>query len=225
MTALYQRDRPGGSGRGQVIDLAIIEPILTILGMQPQAYDQLGIVQGRTGNRSVNNAPRNTYRTAGRPVGRHLHLGAVRRRAGHGPGGASRGDRRAVVRSRQHAGRARRPARRVRRRLDRRAGPATRSSTAFEAADAAVAPIYDIGDVFADPQFRALDSITTVEDPVLGPVRMQNVLYRLSETPAIHPMDRAPARRRYAYGARGAPRTRRADPRRSRRRPDRVRNT
>ncbi|NEE47140.1 CoA transferase, partial [Streptomyces sp. SID8455] len=41
-----------------------IEPILTVLGPQPLWYDQLGYVQPRTGNRSRNNAPRNTYRTA-----------------------------------------------------------------------------------------------------------------------------------------------------------------
>ena len=53
----------------------------------------------------------------------------------------------------------------------------------FEAAQAAVAPIYTIKEVFEDEQYTALDTITTVEDPDLGPVRMQNVLYRLSETP------------------------------------------
>ena len=35
-------------------------------------YDQLGVVQQRTGNRSANNAPRNTYRTARRQLGRGL---------------------------------------------------------------------------------------------------------------------------------------------------------
>src|SRR5919198_2683885 len=59
--ALYHRDAHGGSG--QVVDLAIIEPILTVLGGQPTSFDQLGIVQQRTGNRTPNNAPRNTYRT------------------------------------------------------------------------------------------------------------------------------------------------------------------
>ena len=54
---------------------------------------------------------------------------------------------------------------------------------AFEDADAAIAPIYDVSDVFTDPQYQALDTITTVEDPVLGDVRMQNVLFRMSETP------------------------------------------
>ena len=53
----------------------------------------------------------------------------------------------------------------------------------FEAAEAAVAPIYDIRDVLADPQYQALDSIITVPDEELGPIRMQNVMFRLSATP------------------------------------------
>jgi crotonobetainyl-CoA:carnitine CoA-transferase CaiB-like acyl-CoA transferase len=53
----------------------------------------------------------------------------------------------------------------------------------FEEAQAAVAPIYDIRDIYDDPQFQALESITTVEDPDLGPIKMQNVMFRLMETP------------------------------------------
>lgn len=34
-----------------------------------------------------------------------------------------------------------------------------------------------------DPQYQALDTVTTVADPELGPLRMQNVLFRLSATP------------------------------------------
>lgn len=182
MTALYERDRPGGSSRGQVIDLAIIEPILTILGMQAQVYDQLGTVQGRTGNRSVNNSPRNAYRTRdGKWVAVSTSAQSIAERVMHLVGhpevidepwfasGATR-----VV----HADL-----------LDSYVGgwiaerDLAEVVTAFERADAAIAPIYDIADVFADPQYQALDSITTVEDPALGPVRMPNVLYRLSDTP------------------------------------------
>lgn len=54
---------------------------------------------------------------------------------------------------------------------------------AFEEAEAAVALVYDVRDVMADPQFAALDTVTEVDDPELGPLRMQNVLFRLSETP------------------------------------------
>jgi crotonobetainyl-CoA:carnitine CoA-transferase CaiB-like acyl-CoA transferase len=60
MVALHARNE---TGRGQVVDLAIIEPILTLLGPQIIAYDQLGELQPRLGNRSSNNAPRNTYKT------------------------------------------------------------------------------------------------------------------------------------------------------------------
>ena len=71
--------------------------------------------------------------------------------------------------------------------LDRRVGgwigarPCAEVIATFAAAEAAAAPIYDISDIFADPQFRALDTITTVEDEDLGPLRMQNVLFRLSQ--------------------------------------------
>ena len=37
--------------------------------------------------------------------------------------------------------------------------------------------------MLTDPQYQALDAVTTVEDPELGPLRMQNVLFRLSATP------------------------------------------
>jgi formyl-CoA transferase len=54
---------------------------------------------------------------------------------------------------------------------------------AFEEAQAAVAPIYDMRDIFEDPQFQALQTITTVEDEELGTIRFQNVPFRLSDTP------------------------------------------
>ena len=151
--------------------------------MQPMVYDQLGTVQQRTGNRSVNNAPRNTYRTRdGKWVAISTSAQSIAERVLHLVGHPEVVDEPWFA-SGAEPRRARRRARRVRRRLDRRARPATRSSTAFEKAQAAVAPIYDIADVFSDPQYAALDTITTVEDPELGPVRMQNVLYRLSDTP------------------------------------------
>jgi crotonobetainyl-CoA:carnitine CoA-transferase CaiB-like acyl-CoA transferase len=169
-------------GKGQVIDLAIIEPILAILGPQPTVYDQLGIVQPRSGNRSVNNAPRNTYKTKdGKWVAVSTSAQSIAERVMHlvghpevisEPWFASGGERA------KHADL-----------LDGYVSTwiAQRDTAevirAFEEANAAVAQIYDIRDVMQDEQFKALDSITTVEDPTLGPVRMQNVLYRMSQTP------------------------------------------
>jgi crotonobetainyl-CoA:carnitine CoA-transferase CaiB-like acyl-CoA transferase len=179
MTALRARET---TGRGQVVDLAIIEPILTLLGPQPTVYDALGQVQQRTGNRSANNAPRNTYRTRdGRWLAVSTSAQSIAERVMHLVGrpefvdepwfasGAERA---------QHADE-----------LDEAVGSwiAERDRDevvrAFEEAHAAVAPIYDVRDVLADPQFNALGSLVRVPDPELGSVLMQNVLFRLSETP------------------------------------------
>lgn len=179
MTALAAR---ATTGRGQVVDMAIIEPILTVLGPQPLWYDQLGHVQARTGNRSLNNAPRNTYRTAD---GSWLAVSTsaqsvaerVMRLVGRpelidepwfttGSGRAQHSD--VLDEAVGHW-------------ISRR----TRAEAmdAFEKAEAAIAPVYDVRDVMEDPQYRALGTITEVPDPELGPLRMQNVLFRLSETP------------------------------------------
>ncbi|MEV5018405.1 CaiB/BaiF CoA transferase family protein [Streptomyces sp. NPDC053780] len=179
MTALAARER---TGEGQVVDMAIIEPILTVLGPQPTWYDQLGHVQPRTGNRSQNNAPRNTYRTAdGTWVAVSTSAQSVAERVMRlvgrpelidEPWFASGADRA------RHADV-----------LDAAVGDwIARHSradvlAAFEKAEAAVAPIQDVRDVMTDPQYQALDTVTTVDDPELGPLRMQNVLFRLSATP------------------------------------------
>ncbi|MEV0437391.1 CoA transferase [Streptomyces spectabilis] len=179
MTALAARDR---TGRGQVVDMAIIEPILTVLGPQPLWYDQLGHVQPRTGNRSTNNAPRNTYRTAdGGWVAVSTSAQSIAERVMRLVGRPELTDEPWFTTG---AGRAAHADV-----LDEAVGTwiarHTRAEVveAFEKAEAAVAPVQDVRDVMTDPQYAALGTLTTVPDPELGPLRMQNVLFRLSETP------------------------------------------
>ncbi|MEU0056315.1 CoA transferase [Streptomyces sp. NPDC006334] len=179
MTALAARDR---TGEGQVVDMAIIEPILTVLGPQPLWYDQLGYVQERTGNRSANNAPRNTYRTAdGGWVAVSTSAQSVAERVMRLVGRPDLIDEPWFTTG---AGRAAHADV-----LDEAVGRWIASNTvvdvlaAFEKAEAAVAPVQDVRDVMTDPQYQALDTLTTVDDPELGPIRMQNVLFRLSSTP------------------------------------------
>jgi crotonobetainyl-CoA:carnitine CoA-transferase CaiB-like acyl-CoA transferase len=179
LMALRARD---ATGRGQVVDLAIIEPIFTVLGPQPIAYDQLGVVQERTGNRSNNNAPRNTYQTKdGKWVAISTSAQNIAERVMRLVGRPEfieepwfqKGSERA-----KHADE-----------LDEAVGSWISERTtdevveAFEEANAAITPIYNIADIMQDPQYQALDSIITVDDPELGPIKMQNVLFRLSETP------------------------------------------
>lgn len=179
MTALRARE---ATGRGQVLDLAIIEPLLTLLGPQVTMFDQLGELQPRLGNRSNNNAPRNTYRcadgswvavsTSAQSIAERVMTLIGRPDLAREPwfaSGASRAE---------HADQ-----------LDEAVGAwiAARSRgdviDAFERAEAAVAPIYTAEDILADPQFRALGSIVRMPDDELGHVRIQNVPFRLSETP------------------------------------------
>ncbi len=189
MVALHARER---TGRGQEIDVAIIEPILAMLGPQITRWDQLGTVQARTGNRSSNNAPRNIYRTAdGSWVAVSTSAQSIAERVmvlvGHpefidepwfatGAGRAEHADE-----------------------LDAAVGgwiaarPRDEVIAAFERAQAAIAPVYDARDIVADPQFRALGTIHEIDDPDLGTMLMQGPLFRLSDDePVIAFTGRAP---------------------------------
>nr|WP_275549038.1 CoA transferase [Streptomyces lavendulae] len=179
LTALAARER---TGIGQVVDMAIIEPILSVLGPHATWYDQLGYVQERTGNRSANNAPRNTYRTAdGTWVAVSTSAQSVAERVMRLVGRPELIEEPWFATGAQRAAHAEV--------LDAAVGSwiAGRTRTevlaAFEKAEAAVAPVQDVRDVFEDPQYQALNTVTTVPDPELGPLRLQNVLFRLSATP------------------------------------------
>ena len=193
MFALFSQKNPAseGFGKGQVIDLAIIEPILAILGPHATVYDQLGVIPTRTGNRSVNNSPRNTYLTRDKKwlavsTSAQSIAERVMRLVGHPEvidhSWFSEGSTRA-----QHA-----------EILDRYVGDWISQRDAsdvvreFEKAEAAVAPIYNIADIMDDPQFQALETIIEVNDLTLGPIKMQNVLFRMDQTPgAVHWTGRA----------------------------------
>jgi crotonobetainyl-CoA:carnitine CoA-transferase CaiB-like acyl-CoA transferase len=180
MLALYHRDLNGG--RGQVIDLALLEPLLGILGPGPSVYDQLGIIAGRHGNRSASNAPRNAYLTrddrwvaisaSATSIAERVMQLVGRPDLAREPWFSSAGERV------QHAEMIDRPvAQWIRER------PFTEVVEAFQAAGAALAPIYDMGQLMQDPQVLARESVTTIEDADLGPLKMQNLFFRLSETP------------------------------------------
>lgn len=179
MTALRSAD---ATGRGQVIDMAIIEPIMMLLGGQITAFDQLDIVQQRVGNRSVNNAPRNVYRTGdGEWVAVSTSSQSIAERVMRLVGRPDLIEEPWFASGHQRAEHADE--------LDAAVSSwiGTRSTAdviaAFEAADAAVGPVYDVRGVLADPQYAAIGTIATVDDEELGSIKMQNVLFRMSESP------------------------------------------
>ena len=165
------------SGRGQVVDTSLIEPLLTLLGPQLAVWDELGELQPRTGNRSSHNAPRNVYRTGDE------HWVAVSASA------TSIAER--VLRLVGRADLVEQPwfatgAGRVQHvdEIDAAvaawiaARPREEVLAAFEEAEAAIAPVYDARDLVADEQLQAIGALARVDG-----VLMTNVISRLSETP------------------------------------------
>lgn len=181
MFALWWREH-GGQGAGQVVDLAIYEPLFWLLGPQATVYDQLGIVMSRSGNRAQFTAPRNAYRAGD---GRWLALSAssqsIAERVMRVVGREDLIDKPWFA---DHSGRLEHVEELddvIQDWIGQRTTPEVLE--AFAQHHAAIAPVYSIEDALVDPQYQARESITTVEDPDLGPVRMQNIIPRLSDTP------------------------------------------
>jgi crotonobetainyl-CoA:carnitine CoA-transferase CaiB-like acyl-CoA transferase len=180
MFSLYHRDVSGGSG--QVIDLSLYEPLFWLLGPQSLVYDQLGMVPGRNGSSTEWTAPRNAYQAGdGKWLGLSASAQSIAERVmvliGHPE----------IVDEPWFADHEGRLANKDL--LDSliaewiEARPADEVLEKFEAAGAVIGPIYSIADIFEDPQYQARETITKVEDPRLGPVRLQNVIPLLSATP------------------------------------------
>jgi crotonobetainyl-CoA:carnitine CoA-transferase CaiB-like acyl-CoA transferase len=186
VAALYERDRTarasGSTPRGQWVDLSLYESILRIMEHTVAAYDRLGVVREREGNRLSNSAPLDNWETkdgkwvcivaAGdglfprfaRAMGRAdlLHdprFETMARRAEHGD------EINGIVAAwvKRHT--------------------AAEIEAVLAAHDVPFGVAYSVADIVADPHVRERGDIETVDDPVIGPVRMQGVYPRFSRTP------------------------------------------
>ena len=189
LAALHARE---ATGRGQVVDLAIMEPMMAVLGPQITRWDQLQTLQPRTGNRSGNNAPRNTYRTAdGHWVAVSTSSQSIAERVLRLVGHPELVDEPWFASGRTRAEHADQ--------LDAAVGAwigaRSRSEVLeeFERAEAAVAPVYTAEDIVADPHLQELGTIHRIVDPDLGELAMQGPLFRMSsDPPAIRHTGRHP---------------------------------
>lgn len=184
LIALYHRD--AGSGRderrGQVVDLSLYASVLRIMEHTIAAYDRLGIVRGREGNRLKNSAPLDNWETRD---GQYVSLIA----AGDGlfPRLASLIGREELLEDERFSTLAARVEN-----SDEINGIvaewcAARTADEIEklalAGDVPFAKTMSVADICADPHIEARGDIEAVEDPVLGTVRMQGVYPALSRTP------------------------------------------
>lgn len=180
MLALYWRDAQGGTG--QMIDLSLCEPLLRLIEPALLDYDQFGIVRGRIGNRSDHVAPRNSYQCGD---GRWLSISASAQSIFERLMDAiGRPELRTDPRFAVNAARVQNVDE-----LDEIIGAWLRrhdrdeALQLLEAAQVAAAPVYEVCDIFSDPQFQARQSLIEVADENLGAIRMVNVAPRLSATP------------------------------------------
>lgn len=181
LAALHDLAR-NSARRGQDIDCSATEAMLRTLEFLAIEYDQLGTVRTRSGNRSQYAAPGNVYRTADdkwASIAASTQSIFVRLCAALGLDHLLDDPRFATnpARVKNH------------RELDGIVGAAIGRLTladlreTFNRHEVGFSPIYDIADVFEDPQFRAREAIVRVPDAELGSLRMQGVVPRFSETP------------------------------------------
>ncbi len=179
LVALRAREE---TGRGQVVDTSLVEPLMTLLGPQLTAYDLLGWLQPRLGNRSSNNAPRNVYRTVDDSwVAVSASATSVAERVVRLVGRADLAEQPWFATSAGRVAHADEIDAAVAAWIEARGRDEVLAS--FEAAEAAIAPVYDARGILSDPQLAAIGAIATLDDDELGPIRMTGVTSRLSETP------------------------------------------
>ena len=181
-TLIALREAEKENGRGQVVDVSLLEPLLSILGPDAALNKLLGEVQPRMGNRTSITAPRNAYETADQ---KWLVLSASTQRM-------SERLFEAIGRPEMNADpRFRTSAERIKNveALDDVIGAFIAKRTLaenlefFEAAQVTVGPIYDASEIAQDVHVRERGILVELPDEDLGRLPMHNVSPRLSLSP------------------------------------------
>lgn len=180
MIALREVEVNGG--RGQVIDLPLLDPLFHVLGPQAAAYRLTGKVKPRTGSRSTNSGPRNAYRTSD---AKYVALSAsTQKMAERVFTSIGRGDLIDDPRYRTNADRVKNAEE-----LDAIIGEFVAARTQaenvafFEKAEVTIGPIYDIAQILEDPHFIEREVLAEYPDPDMGTFPMHHVVPRLLGTP------------------------------------------
>ena len=181
LSALYWRDALGG-GKGQIVDVSLMEASFAMLESMVPEYDRLGIVRGPQGTNLKGIAPSNIFKSKdgkwmviaanADKVFRRLceamrrpELADDPRFATHGARGENQDEIEGIVAdwARGH--------------------DAKEIDEILNAAGVICGPIYTIADIFEDPQFRARDMLLKHVDPEFGEYVGPGIVPKLSETP------------------------------------------
>ncbi|HEX7124230.1 MAG TPA: CoA transferase, partial [Thermodesulfobacteriota bacterium] len=180
LIALRARDLRGKGG--QVIDLPLLDPLISILGPEAAIYKLTGRIKKRVGSRSNTAAPRNVYATKdGRWLAISASMQVMAERLLRAIGRADLID---DPRFRTNADRLQHADE-----LDAIVGAKIAERTLaenlafFEEAGVTAGPVYDVAQLLEDPHVRAREVITELPDAEMGSVPMHNIIPRLSATP------------------------------------------
>ncbi|BDG59468.1 CaiB/BaiF CoA transferase family protein [Caldinitratiruptor microaerophilus] len=180
LLSLYWRDARGG--RGQDADISLYESVFRLLEDLPAQYSVTGTIPERRGGSPGGASPAGTYRTAdGKWVVLVCSTDSTFNRLAEAIG---RPD---MITDPRFSTNARRVEHReevdaiVSDWLGRRTWEEVKRT--LDAAGVPVSLVYSIADIFDDPQYRARESIVTVDHPRFGRIAMPGVVPRLSATP------------------------------------------
>jgi formyl-CoA transferase len=180
LAAFYHRDVVG-DGRGQVVDVSLMEASFALLESTVPEYDRLGVVRGPTGTGIKGVAPSNIFKSCddlwiviaanqdtafrrlceaiGRP-----ELAEDPRFATH----LARGENQEAIEGIVAAWAAQHDAREIDRILNQ--------------AGVACGPIYTVAEIFDDPQFQAREMLVEHVDPEFGPYIGPGIVPKFSAT-------------------------------------------
>lgn len=181
VTALRARD---AGGKGQVIDLSLLESVFSVLGPEAGIYAVTGKVKQRSGSASNTSSPRNVYRCSdGEYVAVSASIQAMAKRLFETIGKPEMIE---DLRFRTNTDRVKNRAV-----VDEIVGAwfATktreRALSIMREASVTAGPVYSIADAMTDQHFREREIIVDVEDRELGSLPMHNILPRLLATPGV----------------------------------------
>src|SRR5438093_8613290 len=181
-TVIAVRNVEVNGGRGQVIDLSLLESIFSILGPEAAIYKLSRKARKRVGSASEGTSPRNVYATSdGGWVAISASTQAMTERLFRAIG---RDDLNQDPAFRTNTERVKRRAE-----VDAIVGGFIKERTLadaikfFEDAEVTAAPVYDIGQFLEDPHVQERGIIVEVPDDDMGEVPMHAIVPRLSDTP------------------------------------------
>jgi formyl-CoA transferase len=181
-TVIAVRNVEVNGGRGQVIDLSLLESIFSILGPEAAIFKLSRKIRKRVGSASEGTSPRNVYATSdGGWVAISASTQAMTERLFRAIGRDDLNQDPAFKTNTE----------RVKRRdeVDAIVGGFIKQRTLadairfFEEAEVTAAPVYDIGQFLEDPHVQERGIVVEAPDDDMGEVPMHAIVPRLSGTP------------------------------------------